>query len=287
MSSHEVDVVTGEIVPVGPSTPALSFSYSPEQLGQWMASLQEYRRAILSDGPDFMVIPGTKKPSLLKPGAEKLLLAAGLGFTTQKIDDEDSRTHQGVTYKCTVHRGGQVVAECEGYAGFDEDRFYKSAVQAEADEKAMAARYQRKAKPEKFVEYRAPWNSVVKMSQKRAMVGATLNALAASGLFTQDLEDSGPAEVVPAPFDGLALLDPYLQKLTLDQRMALKDWREGASMPPPSRMDPQQTAAALVAIGHIMALAQPSEGPVEAALQTDQAQPDEGREPYPYDEPAF
>lgn len=252
------DTQTAEIVHVVPSTPSLSFAYSPEQTGQWMAKLQEYRRAVLVDGPDYGVIPGTEKPTLLKPGAEKLLLAAGLGFTILKVDDEDSRTHQGVTYRCTIRRGEQIVAECDGYAGYDESRFYTSLADAEAKEKAASARYEKPVRKWKIVEYRAPWNSVMKMAQKRALVGATLNALAASGIFTQDLEDEQPTTT--ATFNPLNLIGPFLSQLSKDATAELKTWRQEQKMPSPSQMTAQQAAAALVKIGELLA-AQSSPNP--------------------------
>lgn len=251
MTGTDVDVVTGELVASG-SVPDLSFAHSPEQTRKWMQSLQEYRRAILVNGPDFAVIPGTEKPSLLKPGAEKLLLAAGLGFTILKIDDDDSRTHQGVTYRCTVRRGALIVAECDGYAGYDESRFYTSQADAEAKERYNAEKWKRSVNVSKFVEYRAPWNSVIKMAQKRAMVGGVLNALAASGLFTQDLEDVAD-EATPA-FDPAALLKPHLTGMTGEQTSALKAWRQANNLPAPSQMSPAEAARALVEIGRICAI---------------------------------
>jgi hypothetical protein len=125
---------------------------------------------VLLEGTDYARLPGTDRPTLLKPGAEMLLLAAGLGFRMEKIEDSDARDHEGVTYKASVRRGDVVIAECEGFAGYDESRFYRPAVGTKA-------------------EYRAPWNTLVKMAQKRALVGAALNATAASGLFIADLDD--------------------------------------------------------------------------------------------------
>jgi len=241
-----------DLVHVVPPAPSLSFAYSPQQTGQWMAKLQEYRRAVLVEGPDYGTIGGIERPTLLKPGAEKLLLAAGLGFTIHKVDDEDSRTHQGVTYRCTIRRGDQIVAECDGYAGYDESRYYTSAADAEAKERGNAAKYQRPVNKAKFVEYRAPWNTVMKMSQKRALVGATLNALAASGIFTQDLEDEQP--VAPAaPFDPMQLLGPYLSRLNSDSNRELREWRRSSELPSPKDMNIEQAGRALVKIGALLA----------------------------------
>ena len=40
------------------------------------------------------------------------------------------------------------------------------------------------------MEYRAPWNTLIKMAQKRALVGAALNAVAGSGLFVSAADDA-------------------------------------------------------------------------------------------------
>jgi hypothetical protein len=190
-----LDVVTGEIVPAS----VIGGQLTPLEVKERAEWLRSVTKAALTEGVDYGTIPGTERPTLLKPGAEMLLFAAGLGFGITKVDDEDARTHSGVTYRCTVRRpGGFVVAECDGYAGYDESRFYTSAEQAERKEREMAQKYKRPPRPTRMVEYRAPWNSLLKMAQKRALVGAALNAVAGSGLFTQDLEDDVVADE-PAP----------------------------------------------------------------------------------------
>jgi hypothetical protein len=166
--------------------------------------------AVLRPGVDYGTIPGMgDKPSLFKPGAEKLIQWFGFGFTSERGETErDSDGNRlGVTYRCTVTKGlpdGRTItiATCEGYAGYDEDRFYTSpeqavakAAKAKAREEYNAAKYNRAPNPAKWqfiTEYRAPWNTVIKMAQKRAHVGAAIDATAAAGLFTQDLEDMTP-----------------------------------------------------------------------------------------------
>ena len=125
---------------------------TPSSIRIWMDYVNEMRRSVLVEGMDYMQIPKTPKPCLLQPGAEKLLMLSGLGFEMERVEV----TSQGVTYRCTVPGRSM----CEGYAGRDEPNFKQ-----------------------------APWNTIVKMAQKRAKVGAISSALALSGLFTQDLED--------------------------------------------------------------------------------------------------
>jgi hypothetical protein len=237
-----VESVTGEIVPIGGQL-------TPDQAAERAAWVREMRKAVLVEGTDFAKLPGTDKPTLLKPGAEMLLLAAGLGFTMTKVDDSDAREHEGVTYKASVRRGDVIVAECEGFAGYDESRFYKPAVGTKA-------------------EYRAPWNTLVKMAQKRALVGAALNACAASGLFIADVDDErdthsatkrqsrpqqtprrepaggrgegqSDASEDPGMANGIAELEARLNNLDRDYRLAFRDWRRSAGLdwPPKTLRD--------------------------------------------------
>ena len=199
--------------------------YQPGQLGQYQAGivmtpddakalddqLRACTRAVLREGTDYGVIPGTNGDQvLLKPGAEKLLQWFGFAYTMHALDIErdDNGGKQGVTYRCTIvkrigdpARGLPVeIATCEGYAGYDEDKFYQSAEQAqakaEAKERMWAEKDRRVANPNKWKhlgEHRAPWNTIIKMAQKRALVGATIDATAAAGLFSTDEDDGNPA----------------------------------------------------------------------------------------------
>ena len=242
---------------------ALAFRYTPSELRQWVAHLDEMRRAILQDGTDYSVIPGTQKPTLLKPGAEKLLMAAGLGFTIERIPEPGTDARQGVTYRTTIRRGDDILAQCDGYAGYDEDRFYQASAQrrieAERRERSNAAKYQRAVNSKKWEDlpeedYRAPWNSVMKMAEKRSLVGAVLNALAASGLFTQDLEDMPDGGDLS--WDVGELLRPWLQEVyKVDgAREELRDWTSSNNYPErPKDFNQTQATALLVHIGTILA----------------------------------
>ena len=188
-STELVEVRVGEIA-AGPLN-----RMSPAEVTEWAHWVREVAAAALTQDVDYGIIPGTQKPSLWKSGAELLLVAAGLGSTVERgaVDVDVDGRRLGVYYKATVHRGATVVAECEAYAGFDENRFFVSAEDNTARERVFAEKDKRPVRADRCVEYRAPWNSVVKMCQKRAIVGAALIATATSGLFTQDIEDEAPA----------------------------------------------------------------------------------------------
>lgn len=159
---------------------------APEALRAEVEEIKTLMRSVLEEGVDFGRIPGTPKPTLFKSGAEWLLRWARLGHRLERVDterDAEGRPY-GTTYRCTIFVLGEpdsAVATCDGYCGYDEpDR---------------EAHLNRSNKPIP----RAPWNTIIKMASKRALVGATLQATAASGLFTQDVEDMAPSPPSASP----------------------------------------------------------------------------------------
>ena len=187
-------------------------------------------KAVLREGTDYGTIPGTNgEKSLWRPGAQKLLQWFGLGCACDRVDierDGEGRKH-GITYRATVTRrlpDGSLItlATCEGTADYDESKFYQTAeeVQRKAkDRETMwAEKYRRPRNPEKWQglgEYRADWNALMKRAQKRAIVGAVVDATAAGGIFTDReeddhapvSEDDGPSWTEAA----LAQIDDYTE----------------------------------------------------------------------------
>jgi hypothetical protein len=261
-------------------TPAVLDEYrpriimAPDEARALDESLRSMMKAVLREGVDYGVIPGTgSKPSLLKPGAEKLLQWFGFGHEMVKTETErDAEGNRvGVTYCCTVIKempdGRKVtVATCEGYAGYDEAQFYITAEAATAKERANAEKYRRAVKPEKCVEYRAPWNSVIKMCQKRSLVGAALQATSASTLFTQDVEDLAPAGSTGP--DVTATARQVIMNLPTPVRTELDRWYKAERWPQPGQWDAEQWCAALVQAGRLSAEAN-GPAPVQAEVVPD------------------
>lgn len=186
-------------------------------------------KAVLREGTDYGVIPGTGEKALWRPGAQKLLQWFQLGFTCERVDierDADGRKH-GITYRAVITRrgSGEVLATCEGTADYDESKFYQSAEEvqrkAEANERKWAKKDGRVADPTKWknrVEWRADWNALMKRAQKRAIVGATSDATAAGGIFTDREEDDSPA-----PAGG----DPSWYERALGEALAITTKEQG------------------------------------------------------------
>ena len=177
------EVIDAEIVPSKALTPFEdSHTYrptlvlAPEEARTLVEQVKAMQRSVLVEGVDYMTISGTSKPSLLKPGAERLMQVFGLGHRMEQLDVQrgDDGKPTGVTYRCTVTKmmmdGRELtVSSCDGHASMEEPKWRK-----------------------------APWNTIIKMAQKRALVGACLTATATSGLFTQDMEDTERAGSTPS-----------------------------------------------------------------------------------------
>ena len=204
MTDLEVIHATGEIV---------AARMTPTQAAEWSAWVRDLMRSALSEGIDYGIIPHTgNKPTMYKSGGEMLLRAAGLGFTIERLADDDySRDHQGVTYRCTVVRpDGTVVAECDGYCDRDEPG-----------------------------RRTGNWNTIVKIAQKRAMVGAALNATASSGLFNADLDDEELARPAPAKVDDLIVpLDEkgFLRRAISELSEQGFEWFDGTQKADPMKL---------------------------------------------------
>jgi hypothetical protein len=170
-----------------PATYRPTLVLEPGAARDLVTQIKTVQREVLVPKVDYDVLPGMKRdaaPILLKPGAERLLQVFGLGHTMERIevDPDPDGGHWGVWYRCTVTKvlldGREiVVSSCEAHASYDEDKFWDGIYEGKYPNR------------KKVGQKKSPWNTVIKMAQKRALVGATLTATATSGLFTQDMED--------------------------------------------------------------------------------------------------
>jgi hypothetical protein len=140
---------------------------------EYYNSIRDFISKCLVDKVDYGVVPGTKKPSLYQPGAQKLLKFANLTHSfppsdfakTENWDSTPPFLHYMI--RCILHdRDGRPVGESYGSCN-SKEKMYASQGAA-------------------FVA-----NTLVKMAQKRAYVGATVTTLGLSQEFTQDMEDMG------------------------------------------------------------------------------------------------
>lgn len=204
--------MTTSIRPVEENQPVI-VEYVPrlvvtlEQMAENLRLLDEIRKKILRPGVDYDVIPGTKKPVLLKPGAERLLQFFGLGHKIECVDQKEDWDNGFFYYRFRATIIKQypthtiTVAECEGSANSKESRYLDRWVtEAKLKELGISTigleTRQKEGRYGTYTEYKIenpdPFslvNTLQKMAIKRALVGATLQATGTSGFFTQDLED--------------------------------------------------------------------------------------------------
>jgi len=163
----------------------------------------------LTKGKDYGIIKGvSKKPSLWKPGAEKVIKLMDLAGTWEFVDRLEEWPEGGIPffnytikYKAVSLLTDQVVEEGIGSANSMESKFRfrwvpKKDVPAGVSLDDLPTR-KRTGRYGEYVQYRIEsediaslQNSILKMAKKRAMVDAALAVGRLSDIFTQDLEDA-------------------------------------------------------------------------------------------------
>lgn len=158
-----------------------------EEMRNQLQLLQEFVAKVMIRGEHYGVIPGTSKPTLLKAGAEFLREAYGFEVRSMCVDKkfipgkdtENGKDYVEFTYRVELFQNGASVGVCEGSCNNYERRYQSM----------------------------SPYtvlNTIQKMAQKRAYVGAVISATRSSNIFTQDLEDEpelaqSAAKSRPAP----------------------------------------------------------------------------------------
>lgn len=143
-----------------------------DRVSESMNKINQFQKVIQSqlvEGHDFgAAFFGSSKPSLLKPGAEKILML--LGFASQYEIIEQIQNYEdgffAYTIRCVLTKNGQVITEGLGHCNSKEKKY-----ESDKQDKYMLG------------------NTCLKMAKKRAQVDAALTVGSLSNIFTQDLED--------------------------------------------------------------------------------------------------
>ena len=205
------------------------YAMSVDSVVRQVNLVQEIMKGVMRDGEHYGVIPGTNKPSLYKPGAEKL------GFTFRLAPEYEVTTidwpggHREYQVKCKLRHipTGTMVGEGVGTCTTLEGKYRYRGGEKEGTGQAVPKEYWNLKNAGKMSEavdliggpgygvgkIDGKWevcsigekqehdnpadyyNTCEKMAKKRAHVDAILTATAASDIFTQDVEDM--PEVIP------------------------------------------------------------------------------------------
>lgn len=143
-----------------------------DRVQQSMNKIQQFQKVIqntLVEGHDYgAAFYGASKPSLLKPGAEKILMLLGLSSEyeiIEKVQDYEEGFF-AYTVRCVLKKNGQIITEGLGHCNSREKKY-----ESDKQDKYMLG------------------NTCLKMAKKRAQVDAALTVGSLSDIFTQDLED--------------------------------------------------------------------------------------------------
>lgn len=190
---------------------------STEIILQRVDGIKELMTKAMTVGVHYGTIPGTGKPTLFKPGAEKLCMLFRLVPEFMVVERDHENGHKSFSVKCRLRHvpTGELYGEGEGYASTLESKYrYRYASGYDIISTEIPKDYQNKKTEFRKQGYGAKlvngawvwvkytesekvenpdiadvYNTVLKMATKRAHISATLNSTAASDIFTQDLED--------------------------------------------------------------------------------------------------
>lgn len=194
--------------------------------------IQAVMEKVMRPNEHYGIIPGTDKPTLLKPGAEKLCLTFRLGPEYTSTEHYDG-AHLTIKSICTLYHipTGQKMGAGQGSCSTKESKYaYRQAtrqcpkcgkesiIKGKEEYGGGWLCFKKKggcgakfpdgaASIEAQESGRVPneeladcYNTVLKMANKRSLVAAVLNVTAASDIFTQDLEELvGSAPTLDTP----------------------------------------------------------------------------------------
>jgi len=250
----DVEVVEGTVEDEAPAVRHLPATVEPEQRAMVTAGeitvselLEQSRKvaeamgAAMQEGTHYGLVPGVSKPTLLKPGAEKLCVLFRLAPHYERELVYGPGDHLTAIVACTLRHAptGMVIATGEGLCTTRESKYAYRRAEMECPDCGQPA-IVRSAKKSAYFCIRDKggcghrfafgseqgreldgqevgrkenpdlcdsWNTVLKMADKRALVAAVLNGTAASDVFTQDVEEtarqqaSGEPEPAADPVD--------------------------------------------------------------------------------------
>jgi hypothetical protein len=143
---------------------AISLSEAKERIDL----LEQFVKEMMKEGLDYGMIDGFRKPTLLKPGAEKLCDIFGFSKHVNIVNRIENWEEGIFAYEVKV----TLVSKLTGYMEAEGIGTCNNKEQSFIDQDPFSL-----------------VNTLLKMAKKRALIDAVLSATRASGLFTQDIED--------------------------------------------------------------------------------------------------
>ena len=192
-----------------------------DNIANTMTKIQQMQNVVqrtLKKGHDFGEVPGTSKPTLLKPGGEKICMLFGLNPEYEFLQTTEDYDKEFFSYniRCTLFRNGQPVAQGVGSCNSKEKKYRyinvdKIPENYVGQSEEFTDKYGRVKYKINNPDICSLVNTILKMAKKRAFIDAVLQVASLSEVFTQDIEDMG--DFIPQEQDAT---------LTLEQAKNLK-----------------------------------------------------------------
>lgn len=177
-------------------------SVEVSQVAKTLGKISQFQSIVqqtLKNGHDYGEVGGVTKPTLLKPGAEKILMLMGLTSEyniIEKIEDYDKGIF-AYTIKCILLKNNRKVTEGVGSCNSKEDKYRWRWVKENdlpigIDKSTTKSKVDNWGKTKYKIENDdicSQANTILKMAKKRAQIDATLTVASLSEIFTQDVED--------------------------------------------------------------------------------------------------
>lgn len=172
-----------------------------DNIANTMAKIQQMQNVvqkILKKGHDFGEVPGTSKPTLLKPGGEKICMLFGLNPEYEFLQTTEDYGREFFSYniRCTLFRNRQPVAQGVGSCNSKEKKY--RFVNVDTIPETYIGQSEEYTDKYGRVRYKinnpdicSLVNTILKMAKKRAFIDAVLQVASLSEVFTQDIEDMG------------------------------------------------------------------------------------------------
>ena len=172
-----------------------------DSIANTMAKIQQMQNVVqrtLKKGHDFGEVPGTSKPTLLKPGGEKICMLFGLNPEYEFLQTTEDYDKEFFSYniRCTLFRNGQPVAQGVGSCNSKEKKYRyinvdKIPENYVGQSEEFTDKYGRVKYKINNPDICSLVNTILKMAKKRAFIDAVLQVASLSEVFTQDIEDMG------------------------------------------------------------------------------------------------
>lgn len=163
-----------------------------------IAQMQAVVQKTLKEKQDYGIVPGTNKPTLLKPGGEKICMLFGLNPEYEFLQTTEDYDKEFFSYniRCTLFRNKQPVAQGVGSCNSKEKKYRFINVDEIPENyvgysEQITDKYGRVKYKINNPDICSLVNTVLKMAKKRAFIDAVLQVASLSEVFTQDLEDMG------------------------------------------------------------------------------------------------